>query len=430
MIYETAGVRGLKGEIIVPADKSISHRTLMLSALAAGESSVTNLLGAEDVQSTARCLRDLGVPITSKGEKMLISGCGLFGFQEPFDVLDCGNSGTTMRLMSGILAAQPFLSVVTGDASLRKRPMRRVADPLCQMGARIDGRDQGRLAPLAIRGGGLQPITYRLPMASAQVKSSILLAGLHTEGETTVLENVPTRDHTERMLKSMGASIEWTPGRIQIRGLSSLNPQDWFVPGDISSAAFFLVAASIVSEAEVLLRDVGVNPTRTGILEALTAMGADISAVNQRSIGGEPVADLAVRPAPLKPVTLKGPIIPRLIDEIPVLAIAMAMADGISMVRDADELRAKESDRIRMICSLLDAIGVANEELPDGFVVHGKGVIPGGATVSSGGDHRIAMAASVAGLAARAAIRIDGFDCVAISYPGFAEDVQRLIDQA
>lgn len=416
----------LKGELVVPPDKSISHRTIMLGGLAHGVSLVRNLLRSADVLSTIRCMRALGVEIIDHGEVIEVVGNGWEGLQEPDDVLDCGNSGTTMRLMSGIAAAHDFQTVLTGDDSLRQRPMKRVIEPLTMMGAIISGRDGGRYAPLVVKGGHLQSIEYQLPVASAQVKSAILLAALGAKGKTTVVEKVPARDHTERMLAEMGAAVIMSPGRIDIEGYSDLAPQEWLVPGDISSAAFFLTAASIVPESQILLKNVGMNPTRTGVIQVLLEMGADIKMQNQRIVGGEPLADILVTASQLRPVEIKGDIIPRLIDEIPVLAIAMAAVDGVSSVRDAEELRAKETDRIAMITSSLNVLGVKTEETGDGFTVYGTGRIKGGCEISSGGDHRIAMAASVAGLISQGPVTINGFSCVNISYPGFLADLNSL----
>lgn len=426
MGVEIATGRPLKGELTVPADKSISHRAVLLGAIARGDSEMRNLLKAADVDSSISCIRALGVEIRSAGDVLVIAGRGLEGLIAPAGPLNCGNSGTTMRLLAGILATQDFDSLLLGDESLSRRPMRRIIEPLLRMGAQISGQSGTDTAPLKIHGGRLQGIEYELPVASAQVKSAVLLAGLGAEGKTTVIEKEPSRDHTERMLKAMGARISCSGQRISIEK-SELNPQSWLVPGDVSSAAFFMVAAAIKKGSEILLRDVGVNPTRTGIIEALIQMGAVIKMENLREIGGEPVADLLVSAGPLRPITVKGSIIPRIIDEIPVLAVAMAVAEGTSEVRDAGELRAKESDRITMICRNLAALGVSIEEYPDGFAVHGTGCIPGGKTVASGGDHRIAMASAVAGLVAREPVKIEGFDCVHISYPDFLKDLEKLI---
>jgi len=416
----------LRGELTVPGDKSISHRAVILASLAKGESVVHKLSMGEDVKSTMRCMRQLGVEIAGDGEVTRIRGKGCSGLIEPDDVLDCGNSGTTMRLLSGVAATRPFLTVLTGDNSLRRRPMARVIKPLSMMGAVICGRENSRLAPLVIRGGGLQGIEYQMEVASAQVKSAILLAALDARGETVIRENVLSRDHTERMLLEMGANLERNQNEIRLRGPCDLNSMEWRIPGDISSAAFWLVAAAIVPGSEVLVRDVGVNPTRAGILNVLESMGAKVHLEEYRMAGGEPVADILVKHSELKPVEIGGSIIPSLIDEIPVLAVAMAMAHGTSTVRDAVELRAKESDRIAMIVSTLKQMGVEAHEIADGFVIHGRGKIPGNCRLSAGGDHRIAMASAVAGLTAEMPVVVEDFNCVDISYPAFLQDLQGL----
>ncbi|HHV76488.1 MAG TPA: 3-phosphoshikimate 1-carboxyvinyltransferase [Syntrophothermus lipocalidus] len=417
--------KGLRGTITLPADKSISHRSVMLAALAQGKSRVKNFLRARDTLATVRCVRALGVNIMDNGEDLIIEGRGLGGFLQPEDILDCENSGTTMRLMSGTLSACSFFSVLTGDSSLRSRPMARVVEPLRLMGARIDGRDGGRLAPLAIRGGNLKGIDYTLPVPSAQVKSAVLLAGLGAEGETVVREKVPSRDHTERMLAGMGAEIFAENGVIRLQPGRELEPFDMSVPADISSAAFWIVAATLVPESEVLIPGVGVNPTRSGVLRVLASMGARIELQNQRVVGGEPVADIRVVSAGnLIGTTVAGEIVPSLIDEIPVLAVAMAMARGESVVRDASELRVKETDRILAVCTCLRQLGVEVEETEDGFYVRGQGRLTG-AKVDSYGDHRIAMAMGIAGLVAEGETIVKGAEAVNISYPGFWAELAR-----
>ena len=425
MIFAKSGP--LRGEITVPADKSISHRAVMLGSLAEGESLIRNLSNGEDVRSTVRCMGQFGVEIVPEEGLHRIKGKGWAGLKEPADVLNCGNSGTTMRMLAGIASSRPFLTVLTGDDSLRRRPMARVIEPLTAMGAAILGRYNSRFAPLAIRGEDLRGISYELAVASAQVKSAILLAGLAATGETVVAERVKSRDHTERMLSQMGATIKIQGNLTRISGPCLLSPQEWVIPGDISSAAFWMIAASLVPGSEIIIRDVGVNPTRTGILEVLQAMGARIETENYRVTGGEPRADIVVKHSDLRPVEIKGEIIPALIDEIPVLAVAMAMTSGVSTVKDASELRAKESDRIAMIVNSLRLMGVAVEENEDGFVVHGTGHIPGNARVSSGGDHRMAMSSAIAGLVADSPVTVEGFDSVSVSYPGFQEDLTRLL---
>lgn len=415
----------LRGEVEVAPDKSISHRTVILSALAEGRSRVKNFLQAEDTLTTCSCLQSLGLSIQLQDNELLIDSPGINQLREPEVVLDCGNSGTTMRLLAGLLAGRPFTVVLSGDASLNKRPMRRVLIPLSSMGMRFMAR-QDTYPPIAVQGGSLQGIEYQMPVASAQVKSALLLAGLQAAGVTTVLENALSRDHTERMLAAMGAQIERQPGRVRVVPGAELSPQDWEVPNDISSAAFFLVAASIVPNSEILLKQVGVNPTRDGILDVLRSMGADLEIINPHTAGGEPVADILVRTAPLRAVEIQGDIMPRLIDELPVIAVAMAVADGTSVVRDAEELRVKETDRIAAITSELSRLGVAIEATPDGFVVDGTKSCLRGATVNSHGDHRIAMSLAIAGLIADQPTYIDNAEAVNISYPEFWNTIQTL----
>ncbi|NLB19050.1 MAG: 3-phosphoshikimate 1-carboxyvinyltransferase, partial [Syntrophomonadaceae bacterium] len=377
-----------------------------------------------------RCIRQLGVEIEELNGITRVKGQGIMGIQEPEDVVDCGNSGTTMRLLSGVVASRPFQTVLTGDESLRRRPMERIIEPLMMMGAGITGRQNSKLAPLLVRGGGLHGIEYRLPVASAQVKSAIILAALASEGETIIHEPVPSRDHTERMLRAMGANLSIEQSLIRINKSGDLHPLDIVVPGDISSAAFWMVAGIIVPGSEIMLRDVGLNPTRSGIIDILIKMGANIEIENLHMIGEEPVGNIIVRHSELHPVKVEGQVIPRLIDEIPVLAVAMAAANGVSEVRDAGDLRVKESYRIAMIVSSLTHLGVEAESLDDGFVINGNGSIPGGSIpVDSGGDHRIAMFLAVAGLISRVPITIEGFECVGISYPSFRKDMDKLLKQ-
>jgi 3-phosphoshikimate 1-carboxyvinyltransferase len=421
--------RRLRGTIAVPGDKSISHRAAILNALADGEATVQNFLAGDDCRSTLRVLAALGVEsrLDEDGETpvLWIRGAGLRGLREAADVLDCGNSGTTMRLMSGVLAGQPFHSVLSGDASLRGRPMARVTGPLSEMGARIDGREDGRFAPLSIRGGGLHGIRYRMPVASAQVKSSILLAGLFAEGDTIVEEPEPTRDHTERMLAAMGAHIGREGPGVRLKPGAPLAPLSMRVPNDISAAAFWMVAASIHPDAEVHLIGVGMNPTRTGIVDVLRAMGADLAIEEERQVAGEPVADIVVRSARLHGVSVDGELIPRLIDEVPALAVAGAFADGTTEISGASELRVKESDRIATTVSQLAALGVSIREREDGLTVDGgRGV--GGGNVRSFGDHRLAMALAAGALAGSGDVRIADADAVAISYPAFWEHLRQL----
>jgi 3-phosphoshikimate 1-carboxyvinyltransferase len=411
--------RPLHGSVRVPGDKSVSHRALMLAAIAEGESRIRGFLEGEDTRATAAVLAQLGVRIDtpSAGERV-VHGVGLHGLRGAAQSLDCGNAGTGMRLLTGLLAGQAFDSTLVGDASLSKRPMRRVTDPLALMGARIDTHDG--LPPLHVHGGQpLQGIRYELPVASAQVKSALLLAGLYAAGETEVVEPHPTRDYTERMLAAFGWPIAFAPGRAKLEGGHALHATDVEVPADFSSAAFFLVAASIVPGAELRLPAVGLNPRRTGLLQALRLMGADITVEHEREAGGEPVGDLVVRHAPLHGVELPEALVPDMIDEFPALFIAAAVANGTTVIRGAAELRVKESDRIATMASGLRTLGAAIEETPDGAIIHGGRL--GGGTVESHLDHRIAMSFAVAGLVATEPVRIHDCGHVATSFPGFLE---------
>ena len=422
IIQRPAAGLSLQGRIRVPGDKSISHRALMLGAIAEGETQIQGLLLGEDPRSTAACFRALGAEISDLNTELVkVKGIGLGNFQEPINVLDAGNSGTTMRLMLGLLASHPGrFFTVTGDSSLRSRPMSRVVKPLQQMGAQIWGRKGNTLAPLAIQGQALQPIHYHSPIASAQVKSCILLAGLNTEGKTTVTEPALSRDHSERMLRAYGAelSIDTDTNSVTITGGAKLYGQTVIVPGDISSAAFWLVAGAIVPGSDLVVENVGVNPTRTGILEALELMGADIQLENQREVAGEPVADIRVRSGGLKSCTIAGDIIPRLIDEIPILAVAAVFAQGTTIIRDAEELRVKESDRITVMAQQLNKMGAKVTELPDGMEITG-GTSLVGAEVDSHTDHRIAMSLAIAALNATGTTTIHRAEAAAISYPNF-----------
>ncbi|HSR64938.1 MAG TPA: 3-phosphoshikimate 1-carboxyvinyltransferase [Xanthomonadaceae bacterium] len=407
----------MHGELAMPGDKSVSHRAVMLAALADGSSRIEGFLEGEDTRATASILASLGVRIEAPAPSLrLVHGVGLDGLQPPAQPLDCGNAGTGMRLLAGVLAAQRFDSVLVGDASLSKRPMRRVIEPLSRMGADIASSDG--LPPLRIRGGrDLQGIDYALPVASAQVKSAILLAGLHARGETRVREPHPTRDYTERMLRAFGWPIEFAPGEARLTGGHRLLPTDVQVPADFSSAAFFLVAATLVPGSHLLLRRVGMNPRRTGLLHVLRAMGADIVEERATEQGGEPVADLRVRHAPLRGIDVPVGCVPDMIDEFPVLFAAAACAEGATTVRGAAELRVKESDRIATMAAGLRALGIAVDESPDGARIHG-GRLRGGA-VDSHGDHRIAMAFAVAAQRADGDVLIDDVANVATSFPGF-----------
>ena len=417
----------LAGRVRVPGDKSISHRALMLSALAVGESSITGLLEGEDVLATAAAMRAMGAAIARDDTgTWRVHGVGVGGLLQPATALDMGNSGTSTRLLMGLVASHPITVTFTGDASLSGRPMGRVIDPLTQMGAAVTASPGGRL-PLMLRGlCPAIPLAYRLPVASAQVKSAILLAGLNTPGITRVIEPVPTRDHSERMLAGFGARVEVETDAdgvrtISLHGEAELKPQAIDVPGDPSSAAFLIVAALIVPGSDVVIENVGINPTRAGLIGVLRAMGGSIELLDEREVGGEPVADLRVRHSPLTGIEVPPEIAPSMIDEYPILFVAAACAEGRTVARGLEELRVKESDRIAVMVAGLTAIGVTAEELPDGVIVQGSGgaPLPGGATVASKLDHRIAMSFAIAGLAARDPVTVDDVSPVATSFPDF-----------
>lgn len=420
----------LQGEVIVPGDKSISHRAVMLGAIAEGDTVIENFLPGEDCLSTIDCMRKLGIKIDGPDDNVVVvHGRGLDGLAEPDDILDAGNSGTTMRLLLGILAGQQFFSVITGDASLRRRPMARLTGPLGEMGAFISGRQGASLAPLAVKGGNLKAIFFKSNVASAQVKSAVLLAGLYADAEslTTVTEPHHSRDHTERMLAYLGAEVEVAGNSVRVKGHPLLKGKRLVVPGDISSAAFFMVAASIVPGSDLILPGVGINPTRSGILDVLREMGAGIELLDQRLAGKEPVADIRVRYAgALSGVTVSGETIPRLIDEVPVLAVAAALAEGTTIIKDAAELRVKESDRIATILMLLNMLGADAEQLPDGLLIRGGRRLKA-VSCESHGDHRIAMAAAIAGLAAEGETVVRGAECIDVSFPGFASVINNIL---
>jgi 3-phosphoshikimate 1-carboxyvinyltransferase len=420
----------LQGRIQIPGDKSISHRALMLGAIAQGETEIQGLLLGEDPRSTASCFQAMGAEISELNTELVrVKGIGLGNLQEPVDVLNAGNSGTTLRLMLGLLASHPGrFFTVTGDSSLRSRPMSRVVQPLQQMGAQIWGRKGNSLAPLAIQGQVLKPIHYHSPIASAQVKSCIMLAGLFTEGKTTITEPAVSRDHSERMLRAFGADISVDPETksVTVTGPAQLYGQKVVVPGDISSAAFWLVAGAIVPGSELVVENVGVNPTRTGILEALEMMGADIQLENQREVAGEPVADVRVRSRKLRSCTIAGDIVPRMIDEIPILAVAAVFAEGTTVIRDAEELRVKESDRITVMAQQLNKLGAKVTELPDGMEIIG-GTPLVGTDVDSYTDHRIAMSLAIAALNATGITTIHRAEAAAISYPNFTATLQQAV---
>jgi len=417
----------LRGTVTVPGDKSITHRALILGALAEGHTRITGSSQGEDCLNTLQAVRGLGVEVQEIPEGLEVVGKGLCGLAEPLNVLDCGNSGTGLRLLAGVLAGQEFFSVLTGDASLRSRPMGRVVKPLRQMGASIAGRRGGELAPLAIQGGGLKSMIYESPVASAQIKSCVLLAGLFANGTTTVKEPMRSRDHTERMLTYLGVPLRVEGCTVEIEGRQSFEGKPIAVPGDISAAAFFLVAASIVPDSEILITGVGLNPERTGILDVLLAMGADIAILNTRETSGEPVGDLRVRSTRLTGTIIGPELIPKTIYELPILCVAAALADGETRITGAQELRVKETDRIKAMAVELARIGVVVEEQPDGLVIQG-GSAPRGAVCQSYGDHRVVMSLAIAGLvAAEGSVVIEDVACVETSFPGFHDKLLDLL---
>jgi len=424
--------RTITGAAAMPGDKSISHRYAILAALAEGPSEIRNYSTAEDCQRTLDCLRRLGVAVEAGPERVAISGVGLEGFRRPRRTLDAGNSGTTMRLLAGVLAGQPFRSSITGDGSLRRRPMRRVIEPLAEMGARIRARE-GEFAPLEIQGGKLRPIDYTLPVPSAQVKSAILLAGLMAEGVTSVTEPVRTRDHLEVALGELGAMVERHGRTVRVHGRPRLEGRSLAVPGDLSSAAFFLAAAILLPESNLLLAGAGLNPTRTAVLDLLASMGASISLVNLRMEHGELIGDIAARPASggrLAGGLIAGEAVPGMIDELPMLAALGPYTEHGIEIRDARELRAKESDRIALLGKNLLRMGAKVEEFPDGLRVAGfsAGTLKG-AEIDPGGDHRIAMAFAIAALGARGETVIRDAECVGVSFPNFFDLLERLVER-
>lgn len=419
------GCSSLKGEVAPPGDKSISHRAAILNSIASGKARIANFSSGDDCLAMISCLRALGVEIVEESGLFTVSGVGKEGFAEPADVLNASNSATTMRLLAGLLAAQPFLSVITGDESLRSRPMARLIHPLRTMGADIWGRGYDSLAPLAIKGGQLRGIDYTSPVASAQLKSAILIAGLFAEGCTTIEEPAASRDHTERMLGAMGADLKRDGPKIALTPPISLSPIDIHIPGDISSAAFWLVAAAIHPNAHITVTKTGINPTRTGIIDVLLQMGAKLRVKNERMEGGEPVADLELESSELEGTEIGGCIIPRIIDEIPLIALAGSLARGTTTISEAQELRVKESDRIGTTVKELSKLGADMEELPDGMVIHGGRELKGG-ECHSHHDHRLAMTLGIAGLVAQGETVVHGAEAVDASYPGFWQDLERL----
>ena len=416
----------LRGTIQVPGDKSITHRALLISALAEGSSTITGYCRGEDCLKTLRALQDLGVAIEVETDRVRVSGKGLGGLTEPEQELDCGNSGTSLRLLAGVLAGQPFFSILTGDGSLRRRPMGRIVNPLRMMGATIRGRKGDELAPLAIQGGALRGIEYQSTVSSAQIKSAVLFAGLFAHGETRFSEPVQSRDHTERMFRYLGISVDVRGRHIVLPGRPTYAAKDLVVPGDLSAAAFFIVGASLIPDSEVRLVNIGLNPARTGILDILGEMGADIRIVNQRDQTGEPVGDLVVRAAPLRGVTVEAAHVPKMIDEFPIFCVAAALAEGRTVVTGAEELRVKETDRIQAMAAELTKLNVPIQETPDGFILEGGAAIKGG-TCTSYGDHRVAMALAIAALTGDASTTILDTDCIATSFPNFHDNLLELL---
>jgi 3-phosphoshikimate 1-carboxyvinyltransferase len=421
-------VNKLKGNIFVPGDKSISHRSLILGSISQGETRIYNLLNSLDCLRTLGCMQALGVKIElDEKNSVNIKGKGLYGLREAKGILDVGNSGTTIRLLTGLLSGQNFYSVLNGDTSIRKRPMKRVVQPLRLMGADIWGREDGHFAPLSIKGSKLNPFQYTLPVASAQVKSALLLAGLYATGETVIRESLSTRNHTERMLEIMRADIKISPPEIKIKGGTELRSTDIFIPGDISSAAYFIAAASILRDSQIIIKQVGVNPTRTGIIEILKKMGTKIDILNYQIKSNEPQADLMIEYSKLKGVEIKKENVPFLIDELPLIAVVATQAQGKTVVNGARELRVKETDRIKAIVSELKKMGADIEEREDGFTVNGPTRLQG-AVCESYNDHRIAMSLAVAALVAEGKTVIKNSECIDISFPGFEKTLQKLIN--
>ncbi|WP_312505627.1 3-phosphoshikimate 1-carboxyvinyltransferase [Lysinibacillus sp.] len=413
----------LQGALTVPGDKSVSHRSVMFGAIASGTTTVEGFLLGEDCLSTIDCFRKLGVDIEVEGTNVTIHSPGMDSWQEPSEVLYTGNSGTTTRLMLGILAGSSVHTVMTGDASIGKRPMRRVIDPLRQMGAHITGRADGQYTPLAIQGTTLQAIDYNMPVASAQVKSAILLAGLRANGTTIVREMEVSRDHTERMLRQFGAHVAVDNGVVSIEGGQALKGTHVSVPGDISSAAFFLVAGAICENSQITLHNVGINPTRDGIIEVLQKMGATMTITPNDDNQAEPTATIQIATSTLKATTIEGDIIPRLIDEIPILALLATQAHGQTIIKDAEELKVKETDRITAVVTELKKLGAQIEATEDGMIINGPTPIKG-ANLQTYGDHRIGMMGAVAALVTNGVVTLDDAQCIAVSYPSFFEHVE------
>ena len=424
MIEKITSVKKIEGEIIAPGDKSISHRAALFNSIASGTSKITNFCVGDDKSAILNCLIGLGAQIEETDNSIQIQGNGLYGLTEPVDVLNAGNSGTTIRLVSGLLSGNDFYSVITGDKSLRNRPMKRIITPLMKMGAIIYGREKSSLAPLTIIGGNLTGIEYEMPVASAQLKSCLIIAGLYANDKTIIHQPGPSRDHTEKILESMGAQIKVTGTTIQIQK-SELSSIDMNIPSDTSNSTFWIVAGCCHPNASIKLKNVGMNPTRTGMLEVLNAMGAKIKIDNEGYEGGEPVADISVESSELKGIEISGEIIPRVIDELPILALAACFADGKTLIKDSEELRVKESDRIKATVDSLSKLGAQIEETEDGMLINGGSQLVG-AEVNSFGDHRIAMTNGIAGLIAKDETIVINSEAANISYPSFWETLKTL----
>lgn len=415
----------LRGVIHVPGDKSISHRAIMFGSIAQGKTTIRHFLRGQDCLSTIDCFRKLGVHIEEDGQQITILGKGWEGLEEPKDILYTGNSGTTTRLMMGILAGRPFHSVLMGDESIGRRPMDRVVLPLREMGASISGRENGKFTPISINGGSLRSIHYKMPVASAQVKSALLFAGLQAEGTTVIEEMAPTRDHTEKMIKEFGGECIREGMTISVKGSQSFEGRDIYVPGDISSAAFFLAAGAIIPGSEIILKNVGLNPTRSGIIDVLKEMGADLE-LSDLSSNGEETGTIVIRYSQLKGIEIGGSLIPRLIDEIPIIALMATQAEGETVIKDAEELKVKETNRIDTVVGELKKLGADIESRKDGMVIRGKTALKGG-KVSSFGDHRIGMMLAIAALLSKDPVDLDNPECISVSYPNFFDDLQKLI---
>lgn len=413
---------GLVGTMTVPGDKSISHRAVMMGSMAKGKTVIDGFLPGEDCIHTIHCFRKMGVNIVQHGEHVVIEGNGIEGLREPSSVLELGNSGTTIRLLSGVLSGLPFHTVLQGDASLAKRPMDRIVEPLTLMGAKIDGRQNGMYPPLSIRGGNLRAIDYESPVASAQVKSAILLAGLGATGTTSVTEQNLSRDHTERMLEAFGVNVDKNGNNVAIEGKQSLTGTTIKVPGDMSSAAFFLVAGAIIPNSHMKIMNVGMNPTRTGIVDVLQKMGASLTITNQEENSFEPSADMHIKSSALRGIEIGGDIIPRLIDEIPIIALAATQAEGKTVIKDAEELKVKETNRIDTVATELNKMGAHIEPTGDGLMIHGPTKLKG-TTVNSHGDHRIGMMLAIAGCIAEGETMVENSDAIHISYPNFFDNL-------